>query len=158
MTAGMKSLIALSFLGGLALWLCPEGSVKRVMQGLVAALLVSAAVNPLCGLDFDALSLNEARINSAQAEIINSGRQHEDLLKKLLMKQNCENYIAAKGASLGLRILHVSVELETDGGTLTPSAAGIRAAGSGEAVRQLQRLICDDLGIPTERQAWTINE
>ena len=73
MIEGLKSLVAISLLSGAALWLCPEGSAKRVTRVLCTALLVAAVAMPLRDFDFDALSLAEAKVNSAQAEIINGG-------------------------------------------------------------------------------------
>ena len=73
MIEGLKSLVAISFLSGAALWLCPEGSAKRVTRVLCTVLLVAAVAAPLRDFDFDALSLAEAKVNSAQAEIINGG-------------------------------------------------------------------------------------
>ena len=54
MIAELKPLIALSFLSGASLWLCPEGNAKRVTRVLCTALLVSAVAAPLRDFDFDA--------------------------------------------------------------------------------------------------------
>ena len=159
MIAELKPLIALSFLSGASLWLCPEGNAKRVTRVLCTALLVSAVAAPLRDFDFDALSLAEAKVNSAQAEIINSGLEHENLLRELVMAQNCEQYIVEKGTALGLRDLHATVELKTDeSGALLPYAATVSASGPPDSVERLQLVIRDDLGIPTERQDWSIHE
>ena len=159
MSAGLKSLVAISFLSGAALWLCPEGSAKRVTRVLCTALLVAAVAAPLRDFDFDALSLAEAKVNSAQAEIINGGMERENLLRELVMAQNCEQYIVEKGNALGLRDLHATVELKKDvNGAWLPWAATVSASGQPDSVRQLQLVIRDDLGIPTERQDWSIHE
>lgn len=159
MIAELKPLIALSFLSGASLWLCPEGNAKRVTRVLCTALIVSAVAAPLRDFDFDALSLAEAKVNSAQAEIINSGLERENLLRELVMAQNCEKYIMEKGNALGLRDLHATVELKTDeSGALLPYAATVSASGPPDSVERLQLVIRDDLGIPTERQDWSIHE
>ena len=159
MIEGLKSLVAISLLSGAALWLCPEGSAKRVTRVLCTALLVAAVAEPLRDFDYDALSLAEAKVNSAQAEIINGGMERENLLRELVMTQNCEQYIVEKGNALGLRDLHATVELKTDeNGAWLPWAATVSASGQPDSVRQLQLVIRDDLGIPTERQDWSIHE
>ena len=159
MIEGLKSLVAISFLSGAALWLCPEGSAKRVTRVLCTALLVAAVAMPLRDFDFDALSLAEAKVNSAQAEIINGGRERENLLRELVMERNCEQYIIEKGNVLGLRDLHATVEHKADeNGAWLHFAATVSASGLPDSVRQLQLVIRDDLGIPTERQDWSIHD
>ena len=129
MIEGLKSLVAISLLSGAVLWLCPEGSAKRVTRVLCTALLVAAVAMPLRDFDFDALSLAEAKVNSAQAEIINGGMERENLLRELVMAQNCEQYIVEKGNALGLRDLHATVELKKDvNGAWLPWAATVSGA------------------------------
>ena len=159
MIAELKPVIAISFLSGASLWLCPEGSAKRVTRVLCTALLVAAVAAPLRDFDFDALSLAEAKVNSAQAEILNGGAERENLLRELVMAQNCEKYIMEKGSALGLRDLHATVELKADeSGALLPYEATLSALGPPDSVERLQLVIRDDLGIPTERQDWSIHE
>lgn len=159
MTAVVRSLIALSFLSGLLLWLCPEGSAKRVMRILCTAALISVIAAPLGDFDFSAFVLEEEKLKSTQAEIINDSAQRVDLLRKLLLQKNCESYIEDKGILLGLRDVQAVVILDLNAdGALVPSKAIINAVGSSDSAGQLQRLISDTLGIPAERQDWTLDE
>lgn len=159
MTAGLRSLVSLSFLSGLSLWLCPEGNAKRVMRILCTAVLISALVAPLGDFDLNAFLLDEEKLDSAQAEIINNSAQRVDLLRKLLFQKNCESYIEERGISLGLRDIRAVVILDLNAdGALVPYKAIIDAVGSLDSAGQLRSLICDNLGIPAERQDWTLDE
>ena len=155
----LKTLIALSFFGGAVLFLCPSGGVRRVMGLLFAAILIAAAIAPLRGFDFDLLSLGEAKRGSAEAEILQNSAESERLLKKLLLQKNCEQWLEEQASRLGLEIDGASVTLCRDEwGNWLPYAASIRAKGSREAAGRLGGKLCDELGIPTERQVWTLNE
>lgn len=159
MAAAVKSLIALSFCGGACLYLCPSGGVRRVMIPLFTAILIAAVLKPLGAFDFDLLSLGEARLGSAEAEIIQSAKQSGDTLKKLMLRQNCERYVETKAAECGMRSAEATVSLRLDdSGNWLPFSVSIRAAGAEEAAERVSALIRDELGIPVERQVWTLNE
>ena len=159
MKNALQSLLSLSFIGGAALYLCPEGGVRRVLRILCAAIFAAAVLAPIREFDYDLLSLEQARIASAEAEIGRKAEATEDRLKKLLLQENCERYIVNRGRELGLAISSAAVELgKIESGEWLPWAVSIRAAGENAAAERLCRLIRDELGIPTERQVWSLNE
>ena len=159
MQAALKNLICLSFIGGAALYLCPEGGVRRVLRILCAAIFAAAILKPLAGFDYELLSLEEARFASAEAEITRRAGTKEDTLKQLLLRENCERYIIDRGTELGLKIKEAAVELaQNPEGNRLPYKASIRAEGDETQAEALGRLIRDELGISTERQEWSLNE
>ena len=159
MRAALKTLIALSFFGGAILFICPPGGVRRVMGLLLTALLVTAADAPLRGFDYDLFSLGEAKLSSAEAEILHSSAESGNLLKKLLLQQNSERWLAEQASRLGLSDVSASVTLTQDEwGNWLPYAASVHAKGSREEAERLIGKLRDELGIPPERQEWTLNE
>ena len=159
MPTAVKTLIALSIFGGALLFLCPAGGVRHVMGMLFSAVLITAAVAPLRGFDYDLFSLGEARLGSAEAEILQNSSESESLLKKLLLQKNCERWLDGKAAELGLSIERAEIKLSQDEwGNWLPCALSIHAGGSPEEADRLVRTIHDELGIPPERQEWTLNE
>ncbi len=159
MQAVLKTLIALSVFGGALLLLCPAGSVRRVMGMLFTAVLITAALSPVHSFDYDLFYLGEARLNSAEAQIILSSARSESLLKKLLLQKNCERWVEEQASEHGLNISSVRVELAQDEwGNWLPYAASVRADGRPEEAERLVGLLRDELGIPPERQEWTLNE
>ncbi len=155
----LKTLIAMSVFGGALLFLCPAGGVRRVMGMLFTAVLITAAVAPVHGFDYDLFSLGEARLNSAEAEIILSSAKSETLLKKLLLQKNCERWLEEQASKYGLIISSARVELiQDEWGNWLPYAASVRADGSPEEAERLIEHLRNELGIPPERQEWTLNE
>ena len=126
---------------------------------LFTAMLISSAIVPVCGFDYDILSIGEARLGSAEAEILHSGAESESLLKKLLLQKNCERWLEEQASEHGLNISSVRVELAQDEwGNWLPYAASVHADGRPEEAERLVGLLRDELGIPPERQEWTLNE
>ena len=64
----------------------------------------------------------------------------------------------AEAGEIGLRVEALSVTLSLDGdGNWLPYAVSIRASGASEGAEKLCALIRDELGIPVERQVWTLD-
>ena len=159
MQSALKSLVFLSFLSGAALYFCPEGGCKRVLKLLSAAIFVAVILSPLQELDYDVFSLEQARFASAEAEITHKTRLTEQMLKKALLQENCANYIASNARELGLSLKDAELELrQNDADEWLPYAITIRVTGEEDAAELLCRQIRDELGIPMERQVWTLNE
>ena len=153
-----KTLVGLSFFAGAVLYLCPEGSVRRVLKLLCTAILTAAVLSPLRTFDYDLLSLEEARFAVAETEISNRAELTGDRMKKLLMQDNCKNYILMQGQELGLNINKAVIEVRQDeNGQWLPYAAEIDAVGLSAAAEELSRLLNSELGIPTERQVLTLH-
>jgi len=159
MRAALRSLIALSLLGGAALYLCPEGGGKRIMKLLVTAVLVAAVLEPLRTLDYDRLSVEEARLSSSEIEILYDSEQKVNRLKGQLLRQNCERYVTTQAQALGLNVKDIEITLSGDREeSLRPESVTIKASGGAEEMERLCRLMRDELGIPVERQVWITDE
>lgn len=159
MQSTLRSLLFLSFLSGAALYLCPEGGVRRILRILCTALLAAAVLEPLADFDYELFSLEQARFAAAAAEIGRKAESNGQILKNLLLQENCERYIETQGQNLGLAIKSAEAELrEAEDGQCLPYGVTIRYAGDKTAAERLSRLIRDELGIPAERQVWSLNE
>ena len=158
MMQGMiKILIGQSFFAGAVLYLCPEGSVRRVLKLLCTAILTATVLSPIRTLDYNMLSLEEARFTLAEAEICSRAEKASDSLKKMVLQDNCKEYIESRGLELGLDIQSTRIELkQNEGGQWLPYSAKIEAAGADTAAEELARLLSRELGIATERQVWTL--
>ena len=155
----LRQLIALSFIVGAALFLCPEGGVKRTMRILGTGILAAAILSPLKAMDYDVLQTIEARFTGAEAEILNRAAENETELKTLLFKQNCEDYIRREAQQRGLQLTRLELVLQADAGNAPlPYSASIHARGAEESAEELCRVIQEQLGIPIERQEWILNE
>lgn len=153
-----RTFIGLAFFSGAVLYLCPEGGARRILKLLCTAILTATVLSPMRTLDYELLSLEEARFTLAEAEIEKRSLQTGESLKKLLLQDNCEDYIISRGQELGLLVQSASIELIQEGdGQWLPYAAVIEASGPETAAQGLCRLLNTELGIPTERQVWTLH-
>ena len=159
MQNALRTLLGLSFFSGAVLWLCPEGGARRALKLLCTAALAAAVLSPIRELDYDLLSLEQARFSSAEAEITSRAAETQESLTKMLLQENCESYIIDRGRELGLTIQTVAVELRkgSDGEWL-PWSVDITTDGGESQLKELCKLIADALGIPAERQVWRIHE
>ena len=159
MQNALRTLVGLSFFSGAVLWLCPEGGARRTLKLLCTAALAAAVLAPIREIDYDLLSLEQARFSSAEAEITSRAAETKDSLTKMLLQKNCESYIADRGRELGLTIQTAAVELrQGESGEWLPWSADITADGDEIQQQELCKLIADALGIPAERQVWRIHE
>ena len=159
MKNALRTLVGLSFFSGAVLWLCPEGGARRALKLFCTAALAAAVLAPIREIDYDLLSLEQARFSSAEAEITSRAAETKDSLTKMLLQDNCENYITDRGRELGLTIHTAAVELRLDAdGEWLPWSADITADGDETQIQELCKLTADELGIPAERQVWRIHE
>ena len=155
----VRPIIVISFVCGASLCLCPAGNAKRVLSVMCTATLCSAVFQPFFSLDFDALSRWEASFQSAESGILHNGKQSEEFLRRIALRELCENYLAEKASALGLSTFDCEIEIRSDSeGRPYPYAAVIRSSASPEAARTLSEALRGDLGIPEERQVWLSDE
>ena len=159
MTAPLRSLIAVSLIGGAALHICPPNGTKQILKLLITAILAAAVLTPLRELDYDLLGLEEAKLGSAEARIIQESRQRENSLKEQAFIHNCEGYIRSHAEELGIHAENIRLSVVRTGEERwEPYSVSVEVSGNTAAVEELCQLIHTELGIPSERQAWTLNE
>ena len=152
----IRQLCAMSILCGAAMSITPEGVVKRVLEVVCSAVLISAVIQPLIGIDFAAYALELARVQEREAQFVESGGDLNDRLNRLVIEERCETYIMDKADELGAEIYsaEVSVQWSMDGFWIPWSVR--LGCGSGErGLRELGEKIEAELGIPAERQQWS---
>ena len=159
MTAPLRSLIAVSLIGGAALHICPPNGTKQILKLLITAILAAAVLTPLRELDYDLLGLEEAKLGSAEARIIQESRQRENSLKEQAFIHNCEGYIRSHAEELGIHAENIRLSVVRTGEeSWEPYSVSVEVSGNTAAAEELCQLIHMELGIPSERQAWTLNE
>ena len=158
MNEALRELIALSLILGLALHLCPEGGFKQVLTVLSAALLGMAVLTSFKGLDYDALALGNAKLHEQEAAIIEDGERASQKLNRLFIEDEYASYILNRAELLGVSDLEIQVQSQWSyEGLWIPYAAQIKGTVGTDDKAALERLLRDDLGIPTERQYWDTN-
>lgn len=159
MPSALRTLIAMSLIGGAALHVCPKSGTKQVLKLLVTVILIAAVLTPLHELDYDRLGLEEARLGSAEERILQDSRQRERSLKEQFFIRNCENYVRVHAEELGLRVENIRLNvIRTGEESWEPLSVSLEVSGNPQAREQLCQRISTELGIPPERQVWTANE
>lgn len=159
MQSALRSLIAMSLIGGAALYICPKNGTRQVLKLLLTAILTAAVLTPLCELDYDTLGLEEAKLSSAETRILQDSKQRQSSLKEQYFIQNCERYIRSHAEELGLHVKNIRLSVVRKGEeSWAPFSVSMMITGSTEGMEELFQLIQTDLGIPAERQDWTLNE
>ena len=157
MIAGLiRRLCAMSILCGAAMSIAPEGTVKRMLAIVCSAALVSAAAEPLIGLDLSAYALELARYERRQEEFLDANAELNDQLNRLVIEERYEEYIKDKAGQHGWSPdrIKVTVQWSTEG-LWVPYALEISGSGNESGRRALSGVIEAELGIPAERQQWS---
>ena len=158
MNGALRELIALSLILGLSLHLCPEGGVKKILTVLSAALLGVSVLTSFKGLDYNALALGNAKLHEAERSITENGERAAQKLNRLLIEEEYASYIRDRAESIGVVDLEIQVQVQWSyEGFWLPYASHIKGSVEQSSKNALERIIRDELGIPTERQYWYSN-
>ena len=134
----LRGICAASVFFGLALTLLPEGRERRA-----ASLCVTAALVMML------LSASDAFAADAERK----GRE----LSRLVIERECGEYIMDKAAELSLAVNRVKVSARwSREGVWVPERAEIVLDRDGESRKKLASLIAAELGIPEDRQEWSV--
>ncbi len=138
----------------LALTLCPEGRVRKVLRCVCGAVMALQLLYPITGFDMDFYSSSAALYRQRAAEAAGSATAEADRLSRTIIEDECAAYILDKADELSCPLTgaEVSAVWSTDG-YWYPWEATLRG-GQGEGKAALARLIEAELGVPAERQHW----
>lgn len=127
-----------------------KGAAAGAVQLVSGAFLMVMLISPLLRLDFGDFSLE--RYTRQAEEAVDAGSFAAEETLRELIKSKTEAYILDKAQSFGGEL---TVEVSLDGSSL-PVPCGVEISGkiSPYGKTQLQSIIRDDLGIPTEAQIW----
>ena len=155
MIAGaIRQLCALSLLCGAAMSIAPEGTVKRVLEIVCSAVLVTALIQPFIGMDLAAYALQLARLEEREAEFLEKNGDLNGRLNRLVIEEEAESYIMDKAGQLGAELESVQVTAEWSvEGLWVPSRAELTGPESCRAL--LEGVLAAELGIPAEKQQWS---
>ncbi len=131
--------------------LAPGGWMKRAVEAVCAAAMVTAALGILGDLAELSVSRYAARYASDAGRIVEDAGEEAKRQTRFIIEERCEAYILDKAASLGAPLEGVSVTAEWSGeGFWYPA----RCVLTGRQSPELSRAIEAELGIPKEEQTW----
>lgn len=154
----LLAMISAAILCALADCLMPSGPVKRVGKLVCALVLLCAILTPAVQLDLEGSRdwleswFNDLELREAELEEQVSGDM------KVVIEQKCAAYIVDKAAEMGvICTAKVSCRAGEEGLPL-PDRAEVTGCFTDTEQSMLTQLICTDLGVPEERQAYYVEE
>jgi len=150
-------LVGASFLGAIALTVCPKGRVRAVVSLLAGLVTLLALIAPVLEFDFEAYAQNivfsEAQLDDRIEEI----QREQERLQTLIISEQSRTYIWDKAQSIGLPDLEIHVETRRSAvGEIYPYR--IRLIGDVDPYQRtaLEEFMEQNFGITNERQQWSI--
>ncbi len=153
----LRSICAASVFFGIALAMLPEGRERRVASLCVTAALVLMLLGLFRSFRWDSYAVSLAEMRSASDAISSEAETERRELNRLVIEQECGEYIMDKAADLSLSVRSVKVGARwSREGVWVPDRVSIILAEDGSARTRLVSLIEAELGIPEEVQEWSI--
>ena len=154
----VRELCALSILCGAAMSLAPEGGVRRILSILSSVILISAVLNALGGIDYEAYALEMSRLREREQRFLLDAEDTKERLDRLVIEEEIRTYIRDKAEASGLEIVSAEPSLRwSTEGLWIPDSVSILFAGTDSAKTALAKRLEAELGIPLERQQWNEN-
>lgn len=151
----VKTLVAAAIFAGAALSLTPKGPAKAAVGFVCAVMLTLALLQPLTKLEPDALA------EAAAAEQLRSrgkaakAAADAQLLFRLIIMEETEEYILNKADLLDIEGLTVEVMLKQGDTYPYPHSVRLTGEATPEAREKLGHWLEGELGIPAARQSWS---
>ncbi len=159
MSGAIREICALSILCGAAMSIMPEGGAKRVAGILTAAILLTAILTPLKGIDFESYALLAAQYRQQEAELTARGEEINERLSRAVIEREYEAYIMDKANEMGIDIKEADVEVQwSTEGVWLPYSVCIAANAATAQKTALEDAVAAELGIPGERVTWESDE
>jgi stage III sporulation protein AF len=153
----VEKLCVLSVFFGLALSLMPDGTVKKMAPAVGAAAMLLCLMDGMAAVDTEGLAMDIARYRELSETLTMDAEALHERLDRNLIEQECQTYIENKAEELGLQELTVRVAAEWSAeGFWLPESVCIEGQWSMQEKERLSQMIESQLGIPTQRQEWTI--
>ena len=140
------------------LLLIPEGREKRAVRLACALMLTILMIRPLRQLDTERiaelLTLQRMESSGITAEADELSME----LCERIIRTETEEYIWDAAQRLGIGKLGIRLRMKTDGGLPCPWSISLTGTVTGEQREQLSLLLEGELGIPKQRQTWSVDD
>ena len=151
----LRGICAASIVYGILLILLPEGKERSIASLCATASLVTMFLSLVMTTNWEGYSLTLAETRDAAAVIESNAEESRNRLSRLVIEQECEEYIMDKAANLGLKLDLVEISCSWDReGVWVPDSVSIMAEEDANAAEKLSSWIEAELGIEASRQEW----
>ena len=148
MSAAIRELCLLAVLCAAVTSICPEGNVKKICSLTCSIVMITAALKPLAGFDFNEYAVQLAHYREMGAALTESSQELDNRLNRLVIEEECSAYIWDKAREYGVELTEVRVTAawSTDG-FWYPEGAVISCPDPAAASQALSGVIERELGI-----------
>ena len=151
----LRGICAASIVYGVLLTLMPEGKGRSMASLCATASLVTMFLSFVMTINWEGYSLTLAQTRDAAAVIESNAEESRNRLSRLVIEQECEEYIMDKATDLGLKLEHVEISASwKKEGVWVPEKAVITSERNAEAEAKLASWVEAELGIEASRQEW----
>lgn len=140
------------------LLLTPEGSEKRSVKLTCALMLTILLIQPLRRLDEEKLT---ELLTLRRLEETGLAADTDELSMELysrIIRRETEEYIWDAAQRLGIRKLGVRIRLKDSGGMPVPWSIDLTGSVTQQQKEALSLLLEGELGIPPQRQTWSLDD
>ena len=137
------------------LLLVPEGSGKRAVKLVCAAVLTILLIGPLRQLDASRLTDLIAVKKLKRSELAANAEELSEELLGNIIREETEEYIWDAARRLGITELGVRLRLKDIEGLPCPWSIDVTGSYTASQKEELSLLLEGELGIPRERQTWS---
>lgn len=151
----LRGICAASIVYGVLLTLLPEGKERSMASLCATASLVTMFLSFVTAINWEGYSITLAKTRDAAAVIKSNAEESRNRLSRLVIEQECEEYIMDKATDLGLKLESVEISASwKKEGVWVPETAAITAEQNTDAAAKLASWIEAELGIEAARQEW----
>ena len=117
MSAAIRELCLLAVLCAAVTSICPEGNVKKICSLTCSIVMITSALKPLAGFDFNEYAVQLAHYREMGAALTESSQELDNRLNRLVIEEECSAYIWDKAREYGVELTEVRVTAawSTDG-------------------------------------------
>ena len=140
------------------LLLIPEGNEKRALKLVCAVMLTILLIRPLRELDMERLSEAITRQRLETSVITENADELSRELCGSIIREETEEYIWDAARRLGIGKLGLRLRLKSGGELPVPWSIDLTGVYTERQRDELSLLLEGELGIPRERQTWSVDD
>lgn len=140
------------------LLLIPEGSEKRAVKLVCAAMLTILLIRPLRELDTEELTELWTMESLRRNTLVEDTDELSMELCRRIIREETEEYIWDAAGRLGITRLGIRLKLSDGEGLPRPWSVDLTGEVTEKQKEQLSLLLEGELGIPRERQSWSMDD
>ncbi len=140
------------------LLLISEGSEKRAVKLICAVMLTLLLVRPLQSLDADTLTEALGRYKLQMRTLAEDTEDLSQELYRSIILRETEEYIWDAARKLEIPRLGIRLRLKESGETVYPWSVDLTGRYTEEQRDKMSLLLEGELGIPLERQTWSMDD